>query len=158
MRELVKGEIVLYQPYFEVARKMAEKSLCLRRKGGSVIIKNMEIIAVGFNQPAGERQCHIDKRTIDEKVTDKTCCMHAEQVAMINALEKNPRKLKGSIIYFTSVDEEGNEIKSGKPYCTICSKMALHIGISEWILSRENGLYVYNSKEYNILSHNYKRE
>jgi len=38
----------------------------------------------------------MSKDSLDRKVTDKTCCMHAEQRAIFDALRRNPEKLDGS--------------------------------------------------------------
>lgn len=46
-------------------------------------------------------------------------------------------------------------LKAGKPYCTICSKMALDVGIAEFVLWHEEGITVYDTKEYNELSFQY---
>lgn len=90
-----------------------------------------------------------------KKVTDKTCCVHAEQRAIMDALRKNSEKLSGSRLYFIRLDKAGNTSKAGKPYCTICSKMALDAGISEFVLWHEEGICVYDTEEYNTLSYEY---
>ena len=81
---------------FDEAVKEALKSTCLRSKCGSVIIKNGKIIGKGFNSPPknleSQRKCLQNKKEIDEKVADKTYCVHAEQRAIINALENNSDK------------------------------------------------------------------
>jgi hypothetical protein len=46
--------------------------------------------------------------------------------------------------------------KSGKPYCTICSKSALDIGIKEFVLWHEDGICAYDTAEYNLLSFDYQ--
>ena len=88
-------------------------------------------------------------------MTDKTCCIHAEQRAIMDALSKNPIKLIGSRLYFIRLDDKDNTSKAGEPYCTICSKMALDVGISEFVLWNDKGVCVYETEEYNILSFQY---
>lgn len=41
---------------------------------------------------------------------------------------------------------------AGKPYCTICSKMALDAGVSEWVLWHDKGITIYDANEYNEIS------
>ena len=146
--------------YLNMCAKLAKKATCLRRKGGSIIVKDKEIIGEGFNSPVSnlesQRRCNIDKDTYNKKITDKTCCIHAEQRAIINALKTNANKIEGSRLYFNAVDENGNIVKAGKPYCTICSKFALDTGIKEFVLWHEEGVCVYNTEEYNNLSYQYK--
>jgi hypothetical protein len=88
-------------------------------------------------------------------VTDKTCCIHAEQRAILDAVRKNSNKLTGSRLYFIRLDDSGAPSKAREPYCTICSKMALDVGIAEFILWHEKGVCIYNTKEYNAISFKY---
>lgn len=145
--------------YITKAVQIALSSTCKRAKCGSVIIFNEEIIGSGFNSPPGnieeQRRCSYSKDSYHKKVTDKTCCVHAEQRAIMDALRKNPDRLAGSRLYFVRLDELGRPSRSGNPYCTICSKMALDVGIEEFVLWQNQGVCVYNTQEYNILSFKY---
>jgi hypothetical protein len=89
-------------------------------------------------------------------VTDKTCCVHAEQRAIMDALSSHPDKIKGSRLYFVRLDSEGNISPAGDPYCTHCSKLALDAGIAEFTLCRADGLAVYDTEEYNLVSYQYQ--
>jgi deoxycytidylate deaminase len=146
--------------YLEEAARLAKESTCKRDKCGSVIVKDGEIIGGGFNSPPGnlesQRRCDNNKKEYHKKVTDKTCCIHAEQRAILNALSKNPEKLIGSILYFVRLDSEDKISFAGKPYCTICSKLSLDVGIKEFVLLHEEGSVSYPTEEYNSLSFNYK--
>ena len=73
----------------------------------------------------------------------------------MDALRNNPDKVAGSRIYFISIDEDGKGLESGKPYCTICSKMALDVGIGEFMLLHDRGICIYDSGEYNTISFQY---
>lgn len=147
------------EKYMRKAAEVAEKASCSRSKCGSIIVKDGEIIGKGFNSPPGDlesqRRCNCDKEELNKKVTDKTCCVHAEQRAIMDALKKNPGKIKGSILYFARLDTEGNISFAGKPYCTICSKMALDVGIKNFVLWHENEIISYDTEEYNKLSYQY---
>jgi len=141
--------------FIKKAAEVALNSTCLRSKCGSIIVKDKEIIGTGFNSPPNnsesQRRCSCLKDSYHKKITDKTCCVHAEQRAIMDALRRNPDKIQGSSLYFVRLKE--NKIsKSGKPYCTICSKMALDSGIKEFILYHEEGICVYDTEEYNDLS------
>jgi dCMP deaminase len=145
--------------YMLICAELAKKSTCLRRKCGSIIVKDNIVIGQGFNSPAGnlesQRRCTCNKDQLHRKITDKTCCIHAEQRAIYDALTHNADKIKGSRIYLNAVDESEITIRAGKPYCTICSKSALDVGIKEFVLWHETGITVYNTEEYNILSYQY---
>jgi deoxycytidylate deaminase len=140
------------------AAKVATSALCLRAKCGTVIIQNDEIIGIGYNAPPldkiEDRLCSQDFSHGKPKY-DKTCCMHAEWRAIMDALKRNPEKINGSKLYFTRVDENGNIKKSGKPYCTVCSRLALDSGIAEFFLWLEEGICSYPTFEYNKLSYEY---
>lgn len=139
--------------------KVAKNATCNRSKCGSVIVSNGEIIGKGSNTPPNnkesQRRCSNAKSDYNKKVTDKTCCIHAEQRAIIDALKKNPDKIQGSRLYFIRLGENDEPKSSGEPYCTICSKMALDVGISEFVLWRNETFCVYDTEKYNNLSYQY---
>lgn len=146
--------------YLNAAAQIAESATCKRHKCGSVIVSNGIIIGTGMNSPPAnkesQRRCSYQKDSYDKRVTDKTCCMHAEQRAVFDSLKNNPGKINGSRLYFIRLDEDGGMAKSGEPYCTICSKTALDCGIKEFILWHEAGICAYDTGEYNTLSYNYR--
>ena len=145
--------------FMNEAIKEARRSTCNRSKCGSVIVKDNVIIGKGFNSPPGnlesQRRCILAKKTYNEKVGDKTCCIHAEQRAIIEVLKKNPEKIKNSTLYFIRLGKEGNKSFAGKPYCTHCSKLALDVGIVGFALWHEKGICIYDIEEYNDLSFKY---
>jgi deoxycytidylate deaminase len=85
---------------------------------------------------------------------DRTCCVHAEWRAIFDALRHSPNELIGSQLYFSRIDESGIIKKSGKPYCTVCSRLALDVGVKEFVLWHEEGVVAYEVGEYNQLSYN----
>ncbi len=141
------------------AAKRAGKALCLRAKCGTVIVKDGKIISEGYNAPPLDsiehRMCQTELVPGKQRY-DKTCCMHAEWRAIMDALKTNSQAITGSTLYFTRVDEKGNIIKSGKPFCTVCSRAALDVGIAWFVLWHEEGLCLYATDEYNRLSYQYK--
>jgi len=145
--------------YLNEAAKIALNATCLRSRCGSVIVKDNRIIGKGFNSPPADkesqRRCEVDKKELHFKITDKTCCVHAEQRAIMDALKKHPDEIKGSRLYFARL-KNSQLTRSDNPYCTICSKMALEAGIAEFVLWHEKGVTVYNTEEYNNLSYLYK--
>lgn len=144
--------------YLTEAANIAKEAMCESRACGTVIVStDNKVIATKFNAPpAGlksQKRCNTKHLLHKNFKSDKTCCVHAEQRAIIEALSKTPQKLKGATLYFSSVDVNGKYLTSGKPYCTICSKMALEVGISYWVLDHtEGGITKYNAEEYNDIS------
>ncbi len=153
-----KREIREARNYLEESANVALNSLCYRSKCGSVIVKNKEIIGKGFNSPPKNKvlECCFKDDLPEDFKSSKTCCICAEQRAIINALRNNPKKINNSRIYFIRLNKQENKIPAGKPYCTICSKMALDVGISEWALLHDKGICIYDSEEYNQISFGFK--
>lgn len=156
MKYLVDSEKSGALEYINKAVQIALSSTCKRAKCGSIIVKDNEIIGSGFNSPPknreAQRRCFNSKDSYNKKVTDKTCCIHAEQRAIIDALTNNPNKIVDSRLYFIRLDNNGLPLPAGAPYCTICSKLSLDVGIKEFVLLHEKGICVYNTDEYNTLS------
>lgn len=137
------------------AADAAKKALCHKAKCGSVIVMDGEIIGEGYNAPPlnkeENRTCLIDLPPGKAKY-DRTCCIHAEWRAIMDALKRNPGKIVGSKLYFTRVDEAGNIKKSGKPYCTVCSRLTLDAGVEKFLLWHDDGICEYDTDEYDRLS------
>ncbi len=178
MRILEGEEKAVAEKWFETCVLAASSSTCKRHRCGAVIRKNEisyyeeiegsrynrvdrdvddHLLSFGFNSPPGglesQRRCFERKDILHPKVTDKTCCVHAEQRAIIYALRNNAEALKGATLYFARADADGRMVTSGEPYCTICSKMALDVGIKEWVLWHPDGIKEYDAEEYNQLSY-----
>ena len=149
--------------YFEHAGEEAKRSLCLRSRCGTVIVDGEgQVIGRGYNAPPQDdiaiRRCDRKHELHPTFKSDKTCCVHAEQRAVMDALARNPAKLPGSTLYFVRLDAEGKMKYSGKPYCTICSKMALDAGVRFFCLYHEEGVGMYDTREYNELSFAYRED
>lgn len=158
MRFLTGREHAQAEEFMLHAKTLAKNSYCLRNTCGSCIVQNHTIIWEGRNSPPGNKRietCIKDLLPANFK-SDKTCCIHAEERAIMDALKNNPDKISWSRLYFIRVDLEGKIMYAGKPFCTICSKMALDAGIAEFILRHEEGICAYKTDEYNTLSFNYR--
>ena len=123
--------------YLNIAKAVAQRSTCIRRQYGAVIVKNDEIIATGYNGSArGEENCcdigtcWRERNNIPHgQQYEKCVAVHAEQNALISA----PRdKLIGSTIYIYG-EENGKTIKARS--CEICQRMLINAGVSEMVFS-----------------------
>jgi len=122
-------------------------------------VKNGEVIGRGYNAPPGDREEHRvcgEVFPVGKPKYDKTCCIHAEWRAIMDALKNHGEKVKGADLYFVRVDEEGVIKKSRKPFCTVCSRLALDTGLASFHLLHEEGIGRYETGEYNRLSYTYK--
>ena len=161
MRVLSGYEADQAHQWLERARQVATTSGCLRARCGTVIVRQHgteAIIGQGSNGPpggiAGQARC-LRKHEISSTFrSDKTCCIHSEQQAILDAMP-NQADFPYSRLYFVRLDDQDRIKPSGQPYCTICSKMTLHVGIAEFCLIHQTGITVYGAEEYNDLSYLY---
>lgn len=155
-----KEIIDLPQEDFDILVDTAKKSTCHRSKCGSIIISNKgELIGVGYNSmPCNENAACFKDSLAPGFKSDKTCCVHAEQRAIMYALANNPEDIKGSLLLFIRLDENDEPKRSGEPYCTICSKMALDAGIARFALWHKEGWTAYETNYYNKLSFEYGKQ
>ncbi len=86
---------------------------------------------------------------------DRTCCIHAEQRAIHNAL-KAGKDLTDSSIYFVAIDKEGQKTMATDMKCTICSRAVLDARIKEFIFYSPEGIRAYDPAEVDALSYEYK--
>lgn len=151
-----------HEEFFEEAAREAVKALCLKDKCGSVVVLGGEIVGRGFNGPplgdVSHRKCHLDLKESRKPKSDRTCCVHAEQRAITSALLGRGQLLTGGTLYFTRVDEAGNILKSGPPYCTLCSRAALEAGLKFFALWHDKGIRLYDTVEYNELSYAFHQQ
>lgn len=108
-----------------------QRSNCLRRKYGAVIVKNDEIIATGYNGvPRGESHC-VSCSKQDSKDYENQChSVHAEMNAIISA---SRRDMIGATLYLAS------DKPNAEP-CDICRRLIINAGIKR-VLTRESFLY-----------------
>lgn len=147
------------EKWFHEAAQIALASLCLRDKCGSVIVKNGEIIGRGYNAPPlddiTQRTCLRDWDLVKKPKFDKSCCLHAEWRAIMDALRHHSDDILGAELYFMRLDEDGKMTRTGQPYCTVCSRLAFDAGLGKFWLWHEEGMTGYPTGEYNRLSYQF---
>ena len=118
------GKRPSWDEYFlEPARVVAQRSTCIRRQVGAVLVKGERIIATGYNgAPQGlphclEAGCLRDEKGIPSGHRYELCRgVHAEQNALINAARYGVSTLD-SILYCTT-----------QP-CMLCARMLINAGV-----------------------------
>lgn len=155
MRYADKNEIEEIKKYMNLAAEEALKSNCTKSKRGVVIVKDNRVIGRGYNKATFLQTCN---PCVRENITDKTkvelcSAIHAEQMAILDALKKE-HNLEGSRMYHNKV--KNNKVEPvGAPCCTVCSRLVLESGISEFVLWHEEGYAIYDAKEFNEISFQY---
>lgn len=146
--------------YFAAAAQIAQRATCLRAQCGSIIVKDGEIIGRGYNSPPLDNESNRTCLNVypEDQIKpryDKTCCIHAEWRAILDACKRHPNKIAGSTLYFMRPGYQGVFTDAGEPYCTTCSRLAMEAGISYFALWNENLVCLYECAEYDRLSYKF---
>lgn len=115
--------------FMGMAKLTSQRSTCLRRKVGAVIVKDKHIVATGYNgAPRGLSHCAELGGCLREQLKvpsgqrHELCrALHAEQNAIIQAATLG-QSIEGASIYITH-----------QP-CSICSKMIINAGIERIVV------------------------
>jgi len=157
MRYLKGKEKKEAKEYLFLCAEYARMSPCLKSQRGVVIVLNREVLGKGCNAPPfGENPCTscLREKAKELKIqshTEPCRAVHAEQKAIINAYSTKYTSLEGAVMYHVKV-KNGLAVPSGRPSCTICSKLVVEVGIKEFVLWHEDGVAAYNAHEFNDLS------
>lgn len=152
-----------YEDYFTLAAEEARLATCYRAHCGSVIVsKEGNVIGKGHNSPPNDdeaqRTCNTNDYDYDKKPKyDKTCCVHAEWNAILDACKQHGNAIEGSTLYFMRIDENGNFTNADTPFCTVCSRLALESGVAVFALWNTKPV-LYDSSEYNVLSYKFHKK
>lgn len=125
--------------YLDIAQTVSERSTCLRRRFGAIIVKNDSIIATGYNgAPRGRKNCddlgycYRDKLGIPRGERYEMCrSVHAEANAIIAA----PREqMLGSTLYMVCTSPATGEVMPGTTSCMMCKRLAINAGIERIVV------------------------
>lgn len=113
--------------FIGITKLVAQRSTCLRRKVGAIIVKEKRILTTGYNgAPTGLKHC-VEVGCIRQQMNvpsgqrHELCRgLHAEQNAIIQAAVAGV-SIKGSTLYCTTFP------------CSVCAKMLINAQIKEII-------------------------
>ncbi|MDD2521901.1 MAG: cytidine/deoxycytidylate deaminase family protein [Anaerolineaceae bacterium] len=121
--------------YLDLAEVVSQRSTCLRKQYGAVIVKNDEVVSTGYNgAPRGRANCIDLGFCIREQMgvprgeRYELCrSVHAEANAIISAARE---RMIGSAIYLSGVDlkDDNNYVQNAGP-CSMCKRMIINAGI-----------------------------
>ena len=129
--------------YLDMAETTLERSTCLRRCFGAIIVKNDEIISTGYNgAPRGRKNCvdlgycMREKLNVPRGERYELCrSVHAEQNAIISARRSD---MIGASLFLVGKSFENDEyVKDARP-CAMCKKVIINSGI--------DNIYIRNTK------------
>jgi len=132
--------------YLDIAETVVERSTCLRRCFGAIIVKNDEIISTGYNGAPRDRKncsdlgnCVREKLNIPRGTRYELCrSVHAEANAIISA---SRRDMIGATLYLACKDPKTGELVSGTSSCPMCKRLVINAGIKSVVVRDDKESY-----------------
>ena len=124
--------------YLNIAKTVAQRSTCLRRNYGAILVKDDQILSTGYNGSArGERNCSDiefcprEERGAKQGEHYEWCvAIHAEANAIMSA----GRVARGATLYLYGQDAKTKEKISAQP-CMMCQRLIKNAGIDSVVCS-----------------------
>ena len=123
-----------------LARKTSERSTCLRRNVGAVLVdRDGYVVATGYNgAPTGQPHCTTCLREdlgVPRGERYEICrSVHAEA----NALLQAGKAAKGATLYISTIDPEFHDIVENWP-CSMCARLIVNAGVACVVVDGPNG-------------------
>ena len=125
--------------YLDIAQAALERSTCLRRRYGAIIVQNDEIISTGYNgAPRGRINCadlaYCAREALNVPSGERyELCrsVHAEANAIISAAR---REMLGATLYMACRDAKTGELMGGSTSCSMCRRMMINAGITRLVV------------------------
>lgn len=117
--------------YMELAVNLAQRSHCVRRHVGAVLVKETRIISIGYNgPPSGTHNCDVEFLNGCARDSKGSCylAIHAEQNAIMYAV-KNSASVDGSTLFVTLSP------------CIACARIIYSMGITDVIYLKSYAEY-----------------
>lgn len=132
--------------YLDIAQTVSERSTCLRKHFGAIIVKNDIIISTGYNgTPRGRKNCSDinycmrDELNIPRGERYELCrSVHAEANAIIHAARTD---MIGATLYLVGREvESGSYVANANP-CSMCKRLIINSGIETVIIRDDSDNY-----------------
>lgn len=122
--------------YLDVADAVQERSTCLRRRFGAIIVRDDEIVSTGYNgAPRGRHNCidlkYCARQSMNVRPGERyELCrsVHAEANAIISAAR---RDMLGSTLYLVGRDAGTGEYYPDSTPCAMCRRLIINAGIEK---------------------------
>ena len=132
--------------YLDIAETVSERSTCLRKRYGAIIVKNDVIISTGYNgAPRGRKNCTDigscmrDTLGIPRGERYELCrSIHAEANAIISAARS---ECIGGTMYLVERDAATGELLENVRPCAMCRRMILNAGLSKLVVRNPSNCY-----------------
>ena len=132
--------------YLDIADAVSERSTCLRRRYGAVIVNKDQIISTGYvGAPRGRQNCsdlgycirnelHIPRGERYELCRS----VHAEMNAIINASRE---QMIGATLYLCGREVETGEYIKNSSCCSMCKRVVINSGIERVVIRDDENNY-----------------
>jgi dCMP deaminase len=117
--------------FLDIARVVASRSNCIKRKVAAIIVRDRRIISTGYNgTPRGARNCNeggcprCNSMAKSGTALEECLCCHGEENAITQAAYHGT-SLKGATLYSTFAP------------CLLCTKMIINSGIVEVVYNQD---------------------
>ena len=125
--------------YLDIAETVLERSTCLRRCYGAIIVKNDEIVSTGYNgAPRGRKNCMDlgycarEAMQVPSGERYELCrSVHAEANAIISAARS---EALGATLYMACVEPETGALIPGSTSCSMCRRVIINAGIDRVVI------------------------
>ena len=125
--------------YLDLADVVSQRTTCLRRRYGAVIVKNDEVVSTGYvGAPRGRKNCSDlgicirQQLNIPRGERYELCrSVHAEANAIISASRE---QMLGATLYMCCTDPKTEEIIGGMNSCMMCKRQIINAGIERVII------------------------
>ena len=125
--------------YLDIAETVLERSTCLRRCYGAIIVKNDEIVSTGYNgAPRGRKNCldlgycTREAMNIPSGERYELCrSVHAEMNAIISAAR---RDTLGATLYLAGREAKNGELLHDATSCSMCRRLIINAGIDRVVI------------------------
>ena len=131
--------------YLDIAQTVAERSTCLRRNYGAIIVKDDAIVSTGYNgAPRGRINCcdigycSREKFAIPRGERYEMCrAVHAVANAIIAASRE---EMIGATLYLVGLEADGS-VMADTTSCMMCKRQIINAGIARVVLRRPEGRF-----------------
>jgi deoxycytidylate deaminase len=150
-RPLKRHESLVAEQMIERAAELAKDSHA-RTRHAAVLVKDESLMAWGINGVPlpGEDHCYCKYGAFEHH---DNCRTHAEQRAINLAREgEGWRTLQGSQLLYVRLEADDSVRLDEPHFCPRCSRLALSLGVKEWVFASPDGLVAYTSVEYDRMA------
>ena len=144
MEKMERRDKVNY--YLDLAETVAQRSTCLRRRYGAVIVKNDEVISTGYvGAPRGRANCSDlgyclrTQLNVPRGERYELCrSVHAEANTIISG---SRRDMLGSTLYLAGQEVPTGEYIQNATCCSMCKRMVINAGIETVVVRDDKDHY-----------------